>query len=333
MKSLKAKSLVVLYAAISIAALFFFYSPIATAQEQRTFPWKPVRLIVTSAVGNVTDMSARLLASKLSVMWGQPVIVEQKVGGNGSIGTDFVVRSPADGHTILMTTTALVQTLALRKQLRYDIFKDLSPISQVFILRLVFATGNKVPVKTLDEFIRLAKANPGKYTFASFGVGSTGHMVIGKLNHDAGIDVVHVPYSGTTPAVRALVAGEVDATLADLFLVKQYIAGGKAKILASTGGKRSPYSPEVPTFAQSGVSGFGTDNWAAWFAPAGTPEPVLVKIAEDIRKAQAMPDVQAWYANAGIEIASTTPAELRQIVRQDADYWINLVKETGIKAE
>lgn len=305
----------------------------ALQAQERAWPWKPVRVVLTSGAGNVTDANTRLLAASLSNLWGQPVIVENKPGANGSIGAAYVIGQGNDGHTLLATTTALVQTLAVRKKLPYDVFNDLAPISQVFIVRIVFAVAANLPVTTLADFVNLAKANPGKYSFGSFGVGSTAHMVIEKINLDSKSKILHVPYQGSPPAIRALLAGEVQSTLGDLFLLKQHQDAGKVKILASTGGKRSPYSPEIPTFEQSGVPGFNVDNWAAWFAPAGTPESVLEKIAADLKKVQALPEVQAGYAKQGVEVANNTPAQMRKMLRDDYVYWNGLVDSIGLKPE
>lgn len=305
----------------------------ANAQEPAKFPTKPVRLIVTSQAGNVTDSNARLLGAKLSAMWGQPVIVEQKVGANGAIGTDYVAKSPPDGHTILVTTTALVQTLALRKEVPYDVRKDLAPVSQLFFLRLALVVDKSLGVKTLGEFIQLAKKNPGKYTFGSFGIGSTAHLAVAKLNNDLGLDIVHVPYQGTPASTRAIVAGEVSAALVDPFSARAYIESGKLTVLATTGARRSPYFPEIPTFEQAGVKGFSVDNWAGWLAPGGTPQAILDKISADIARVQAMPDVAAAYEKSGIEIAHSTPMAFKQIVNRDAEYWADLVRIANIKPE
>lgn len=261
------------------------------------------------------------------------MIVENRVGANGAVGTQYVISQPADGHTLLATTTSVVQNLALRKKLPYDIFMDLTPISQVFIVRIHFAVNSSMPVNNLSEYIKLAQANPGKYSFGSFDVGSTAHMLIEKINLNYKTRILHVPYQGSPAAINAMLAGDVQSTLGDLFLLKQYADAGKVKILASTGGKRSPYSPEIPTFDQAGIPGFDTDNWAAWFAPAGTPERVLEKIAEDIRKVQQLADVKAGYAKQGIEPASTTPAEMRKILRDDHAYWNEMGDSIGMKAE
>jgi len=315
----------------SAAALGLLPMTESRADEASKFPSKPVTLVITSQAGNVTDVNTRQLAQKLSAIWNQPVVVDQKVGANGSIGASFVARSAPDGHTILVTTTALVQTLALRKKLPYDIFKDLTPVSQTFLLRLGFFVDASLGVNTMQEFLQLVRANPGKYTSGSFGVGSTAHLLVEKLNHDLRIDLRHVPYQGTPAAMQGLISGQVDTALLDPFIAKSYVDQGKLKVLCTTGPKRSFFLPQTPTFAEAGIKGFNVDNWAGWFAPGGTPEAITAKIASDIAQVQKDPDVIASYQKSGIEMASTTPAEYRKILRRDADYWIDIVTASKIE--
>jgi tripartite-type tricarboxylate transporter receptor subunit TctC len=304
---------------------------VAAAANAASFPSSPVTLVLTSQAGNVTDANTRLFASKLAAIWKQPVIVEQKVGANGSIGAGFVARAAPDGHTLLVTTTSLVQTLALRKNLSYDIFKDLAPISEAFFLRLGFFVDAKLGVSSMQDFVKLARANPGKFTFGSFGVGSTGHLLMAKLNHELGIDVQIVPYQGTPAATQALVSGEITSALLDPFLANTYVRKGSLNVLATTGAKRSFYLPNTPTFEQAGIKGFSIDNWCGWFAPGGTPDAITARISADMARVQAAPDVIAAYQKSGIEIAHTTPAEFRSILRRDFNYWDEIVTVAGIK--
>ena len=317
-----------------IAALLATVVTAQSAFAQEAFPNKPVRIIVTSAPGVVTDLNARVIAAKLATMWSQPVVVENKVGGNQIIGTDAMVKSAPDGSTLLLTNTSIVQNPATRpKDLPFDTLRDVAPVTQVQITRIMYAVDAKLPVKTVAEFVALAKANPGTFNFGSYGSGSTAHLMAAKLNYDFGINIIHVPYNGPAPAVRALLAGEVASVMSDLNTLRPALAGGQARIIATTGGKRSPYSPEIPTFEESGVSGFAVDSWGAIFAPGATPEPVLNKISADIGKAIAMPDVQAWYKGATVEPISNTPQQFREIFRRDIEYWTNLIRNTGIKVD
>lgn len=297
------------------------------------YPNKAVRIVVTSGAGGSSDLNARLIAAKFSAMWNQPVIVENRPGGNFIIGTEHVARSAPDGYTLLVTITTLAQHPATRSNLPYDTFKDIAPITQLHIQRLLFVADARLPVSTLSEFLQLARANPGKYNYASYGNITTAHLLLAKLNRDMKTEIVHVPYQGTPAAVRAILAGDAAVGSVDLTNARPHIAAGKLKVLAATGPKRPAHSPDVPTFEEGGLKGFDVDIWAGLFAPGGTPEPILEKIAADFAKMLEQPDVQEWYRNAGVEPVSNTPAQFRAILRRDVDYWGDIVRTTGIKLE
>jgi tripartite-type tricarboxylate transporter receptor subunit TctC len=320
---------------MTVATLVLALTVTASAVAQTPgYPMKPVRIIVTSGPGVVTDLNARLVAGKLSTMWGQPVIVENRVGGNAIIGTEAMVKSAPDGHTLLLTTTGIVQNPATRqKDLPYDTERDIAPVTQMFIVRIMYAVDAKLPANTLSEFLALAKASPGKFNFGSYGTGSTAHLLAAKLNHDANVDIVHVPFNGPAPAVRALLAGDVTSAMSEVATLRPHVAAGKVRYLATTGGKRSVHAADVPTFSEAGISGFAVDSWAGLFAPGGTPVAILNKISTDVAAVMAMPDVRNWYNDATIEAASNSPAEFRAIVKRDIEYWRNLVKTTGMKLD
>ncbi|MFM9883472.1 MAG: Bug family tripartite tricarboxylate transporter substrate binding protein [Burkholderiales bacterium] len=318
---------------IAVLAAGMLFS-IGAAAQPISYPTKPVRIIVTSGPGVVTDLNARLVAGKLSTMWGQPVVVENKVGGNAIIGTDAMVKAAPDGHTLLLTTTGIVQNPATRlKDLPYDTERDVAPVTQMFIVRIMYAVDAKLPANTIGEFLGLAKANPGKFNFGSYGTGSTAHLLATKLNRDANVDIVHVPFNGPAPAVRALLAGDVSSVMSEVATLRPHVTAGKARYLATTGGKRSAHAPDVPTFAEAGVSGFAVDSWAGLFAPGATPDRILNKISSDVAAVMVMPDVRAWYHDATIEPASNTPAEFKAIIKRDIDYWRSLVTSTGMKVD
>jgi tripartite-type tricarboxylate transporter receptor subunit TctC len=303
---------------------------VAAAQP---FPSKAVRIVVTSGPGGSSDLNARLIAPKLSEIWGQPVLVENRPGGSFIIGTEHVAKSPPDGHTLLVTITNLAQNVATRKNLPYDTFRDIAPITRIHLQQLFFVVDAKLPARTLAEFVELARASPGKFNFASYGSISTAHLLLAKLNHDAKLDIVHVAYSGMAAAVRALLAGDASVAAVDLTNARTDLASGRWRVLATTGGKRSPHLPEAPTFEESGIPGFAVDIWAALFAPGGTPEPILNKIAADFAKVLEQPDVQGWYKSAGVEPVANTPTQFRELLKQDVDYWTNLVQTTKIKLD
>lgn len=307
----------------------------ACGAAAQTFPNRPVRFIVTSAAGGLTtDGTTRLVALHLGNLWKQPVIVENRVGGNSIIGTQAMVKSEPDGHTLLTNTTATAQNVGTRpQQLPYDTLRDIAAVTQLFSISIAYSVDARVPVNSLGEFIALVRANPGKYNFRSYGNGSTAHMMAAKLSHDAKINIVHIPYKGATDAIRALVAGEVSAIMSNITEISSQQAVGKARMLAVTGRKRSEFAPDLPTFEESGIGGFTVESWAGVFAPGATPEPILRKIADDINQVKMLPEVKAHYRRASIEITPLTNAEFREVFRRDVEYWTRLVKDTGIKVD
>ena len=316
----------------STVTIFALAVSLAHAQGE-TFPARPVRIIVSSGPGGASDLNARVIAPKLAQLWSQPVVVENRSGGSFVIGTEYVARAQPDGHTLLVTITNLAQHPATRKNLPYDTLQDIAPITRIHLQQLFLAVDTKLPVRSLAELVNLARAQPGKLNFASYGSVSTAHLLLAKLNHDMNIDIVHIAYNGMAAAVRALLAGEATVGMIDLPNARANVASGKLRVLASTGAKRSQHMPGAPTFEESGVPGFAVDIWAALFAPGGTPEPILNKIAADVANVLELPDVKEWYRNAGVEPVANTPASFRQTLREEIDYWTRLVQSTRIRLE
>lgn len=316
--------------AAGIACLAFACASPALSQ---TYPSKPVRIAVTLPAGNPLDVQVRLVGSKLSALWGQPVIVENKPGGNFVIGTEYVVKSPADGYTLLATITSIVQSPALMKNLPYDTVKDLAPITKIGDSRLFLVVDAKLPARTLGELLNLVRASPGKFNFASYGVATTSHLVLEKINIEGKVNVVHIPYKGSSASVQAVLSGEASLAMNSMTDVGPHIAAGKLRALAVNGERRSPYAPEVPTFEEAGLSGFNVGIWSALFAPAGTPEAILSRIAADVGRALATPEVQDLYRQMGNEPTSSTPSQFKEVVRREIEYWSDLTRRSGIKVE
>jgi tripartite-type tricarboxylate transporter receptor subunit TctC len=298
--------------------------------QAQAYPSRAVRVVIVSAAGSSGDVGTRVVTSKLSGLWNVAVIVENKPGGNLVPATDTVVKAAPDGYTLLGSQGSMAQNPALHV-LPYDTLRDLAPISKFMDTQVYFAVDAKLPVKDLAQFIALAKANPGKYNFASYGTGSTAHLLAAKLNHDAQIDLLHVPYKGVPLAVQAVISGDAAATLADLASLQPHVAAGRIKILAATGTKRSEFSPDIPTFQESGIAGFTIPVWNGFFAPAGTPPAILDKIAADMTNALSMPDVQAAMRQLTFEPSSSTPSEFRALLRQEIEFWSTVVRQSGIK--
>ena len=315
--------------AVMVAALLAIATIAITPASAQTWPARPVRFVVTTPAGGATDLIIRTLGAKLSVLWGQPLVVDNRPGGNLVIGTEHVVRAEPDGYTFLATVSSMTSNVSLLK-LPYDTLRDLAPVTLTSYARILLVSDPKLPVGTLDDFLKLARASPGRYNFASLGNASRAHFMITKINRDANVDVVHVPYNGSAPAIRAILAGEAAFGGVDTNNGKPQIQAGKLRLLALTGYKRSPFFPDTPTLEEQGITGFGAD-WSGVFAPAGTPEPILIKLARDIATVVAMPDVDAWYRNQAQEPVSNTPAEFREQVRTEVEHWSKIVQSSGIR--
>jgi len=305
-----------------------------TGAFAQAFPVRPVRLVVTYTAGGPADIAARALAQKLAGMWGQQVVVDNRAGAGGIIGTELVAKSPADGYTLLHGTAAgLIINPLLVKKLPYDTFRDFTPVSMVVIVPQLLVTNPAVPAATLKELISLAKSRPGALNYASVGVGSPNHLGMELLKSMAGIDMVHVPYKGATPAMADLMAGQVQLAFNGMASVLPQIATGKLRAIAVGSARRSPAAPEVPTVAEAGVPGFEYVAWNGNFTPAGTPAALVEKISGDIRKALAAPEVIQRLTSLGSEPAGSTPAEFASYLKQDHVRWSRVVTAVGLKPE
>jgi len=298
------------------------------------YPVKPVRLVVTYTAGGPADIAARALAQKLAEMWGQQVVVDNRAGAGGIIGTELVAKAAPDGYTLLHGTAAgLIINPLLVKKLPYDTFRDFAPVSMVVIVPQLLVTHPALPATTLKELIALAKARPGALNYASVGIGSPNHLGMELLKSMAGIDMVHVPYKGATPAMADLIAGQVQLAFNGMASVLPQIASGKLKAIAIGSARRSPAAPDVPTVAEAGLPGFEYVAWNGNFAPAGTPAALVNRLSTDIRKALAAPDVVQRLASLGSEPGGNTPAEFAAYVKADQARWARVVQTVGLKAE
>jgi len=298
------------------------------------YPVKPVRLVVTYTAGGPADIAARALAQKLAEMWGQQVVVDNRAGAGGIIGTELVAKAAPDGYTLLHGTAAgLIINPLLVKKVPYDTFRDFAPVSMVVIVPQLLVTHPALPATTLKELIALAKARPGALNYASVGIGSPNHLGMELLKSMAGIDMVHVPYKGATPAMADLIAGQVQLAFNGMASVLPQIASGKMKAIAIGSARRSPAAPDVPTVAEAGLPGFEYVAWNGNFAPAGTPAALVNRLSADIRKALAAPDVVQRLASLGSEPGGNTPAEFAAYVKADHARWARVVQAVGLKAE
>ena len=306
----------------------------AGASHAASYPDRPVRLIVTYPAGGPADIAARALAQKLGELWGQQVVVDNRAGAGGIIGTELAAKAAPDGYTLLHGTAAgLIINSLLMKKLPYDAFRDFAPVSMVVMVPQLLVLHPGMPVNSLKELIALAKAKPGQLNYASVGAGSPNHLGMELLKSMSGIDMVHVPYKGATPAVADLIAGQVQLMFNGMSSVLPHVASGKLKAIAIGSARRSAAAPDVPTVAEAGLPGFEYIAWNGNFAPAATPRAIVLKLNADIRKALAAPDVVQRLSSLGSEPAAGTPEEFAAYLKQDYARWSAVVKAAGIKTE
>jgi tripartite-type tricarboxylate transporter receptor subunit TctC len=306
--------------------------PCAHVQAQ-TYPSKPVRLIVPYPPGGTTDILARPLAQKLTEVFGKQVIVDNRGGANSIIGTDLMVRSQPDGHTLLMGTTATSSNAGLYEKLPYDTLRQIAPVSLVASTPYFLFAHVSLPASNVKELIALARSKPGQINFGSAGIGGTPHLTGEMFNVMAGVKLVHVPYKGTGPAVADLVAGQVQLMFTGLPSTVQFVQAGKLKILGVADPKRSAFMPNVPTIAESGLIGFEAASWFGILAPSGTPPAILNRLATEIKAIVSAPEMRERFLAMGAEPMWNTPREFAAFFREDVERWAKVVKASGAKAE
>jgi len=297
------------------------------------YPNKPVHVIVAFTAGSATDILARTYGQKLSEMWGQPVVVENRPGAGGTIGEAVVARTPGDGYTLLVNSAAQAYNPSIYPNLSFDTTKDFADIAALGGQPNVLVVAPSLGVKTLGELIGLAKQKPGQLNFASAGTGSGTHINGEKFKLAAGIDVVHVPYKGSPEALTDTIAGRVTYYFAPISAALPFVREGKLVPLAVSTAKRSSALPNVPTVAESGVPGFDYSLWVGLFAPAGTPPEVIDKIARDVRAASQSSDVKERFTALGAEPMPMTPQEFTKFVQTEIDESAKVIKAAGIKAQ
>jgi tripartite-type tricarboxylate transporter receptor subunit TctC len=299
------------------------------------WPTKPVRVIVAYPAGGGIDVMARQIAGKLSGPWGQPVVVENKPGANTILAADAVAKAAPDGHTILFTTDATFSINPhLYAKLPYDAQRDFIPVTMLVLLQQMLVAHPSLQANTLDELIKLAKQNPGKINYASYGSGSQPHLAGEMLKHKAGIDLVHVPYKGISLAVPAVIAGEVQLTFSGIATGMGPVKAGRIKALAIGGKSRSPLLPQVPTFAELGFPEVETHAWFGLFLPAGSPKEATTRIFQDTKKILEDPEFrQKQLIERGYEVMGSSPEEFASYMKKDSESRQRAVKISGAKAE
>ena len=309
------------------------FSVFAQNKEISTYPNRPIKIINPLAAGGAVDTMARLLAPALQDILGQPIIIESKPGAGGTIGSNFVAKSPADGYTILMVYDTFAVNPHVYKNLPFDSFKDLSPVTELVKIPLLVVSGNKLPANNLRELADLSKTKVGGINFSSGGAGSSGHLAAELLKNNLGIDMTHVPYKGGGPALTATIAGEADITILGALITVPQIKGGNLKALAVLGKKRTPALPQVSTASEQGLTNFDVSSWVGVLVPAGTPTPIIDKINAAFSQALKNPAVQARMVEQGNEIVASSPAQFGAFLIQESAKWAKVIKENNIQLE
>jgi tripartite-type tricarboxylate transporter receptor subunit TctC len=314
----------------SVAALSAVFAQPVFAQ---TYPAKSIRLIIAQAPGSTTDVVARVVGNKMAEGLGQQLVVDARPGAGGTLGTELAARAPADGYTLFMANNSTHgSNPALYAKLSYDAVKDFTPIIYVVSTPYVLSVHPSLPAKNLKELIALAKARPGQINYASAGNGSTHHLSGELLKSMAGIDIVHIPYKGTTPAISALISGEVSIMFATVTGIQPQIKAGRTRGIAVTTPKRSAMLPELPTMGET-LPGFEMLSWFGLLAPAGTPPAIISRLNAETAKVLANPEVKALLAAQGCEVVSGTPEQFGDYIKSEITKFTKLAKATGIKAE
>jgi tripartite-type tricarboxylate transporter receptor subunit TctC len=298
---------------------------------QSNYPDKPVRMIVGFTPGSATDITARLFAQKFGEAWGVPVTVENVPGAGGSVGANRAAKAPPDGYTLVYAANgAMTIAPSLQANLPYDPTRDFAPVSLVLRMPSIVAVNNDVPAKTFQELIALARARPGKLSYATPGAGTPQHIAGEMLKILAGVDIIHVPYRGAV--FTDVMGGRVTIAVQNAGSMLQTVREGKLRGLAVTSLERSPNMPDLPTIAESGFPGFEAVSWFALLAPAGTPAPVVGKVYQETLKIVAQPGMRARFAQLGLDTVGNAPDELAAIIKADIDKWARVIKDAKITA-
>lgn len=322
-------------ASLLVAATLMAPAPSAVAQQSgaASYPNRTIRLIVPFSPGGFTDVVSRILSQRLTLSMGQSVVVENKAGAGSTIGADFVAKSAPDGYTLLMVSATHVISPSIYKKLPYDAITSFTPITKLADGAYVMLTHPSVPAANVREFIALAKAQPGKFDYASSGNGSAQHLVGALFASTAGVNIRHVPYRGSAQAAQDLVGGFVHLSFAGVPNALAHVPAGRLRALAVSTKARVPQLPDVPTLDEAGVPGFDATVWLALLAPAGTPPEIVAKIHAAVEKALAAPDARKAILDSGVEVSLSTPDELGRLMRSDLERWGKVVKETGAKVD
>lgn len=323
---------------MTLRACFILLAAIAVANVHAqapgaNYPAKQIRVIVPFPAGGPTDAIARAIGQKLSETWGQPVIVDNRPGAGGNIGTELAAKSPADGYTLFIGTVANAINQSLFAKLPFDFVRDFAPVTQNYVTGLILAVHPSLPAHSVKELIALAKAHPGQLSYSSSGVGGTPHLAGELFNSMAGVKMVHVPYKGSAPAMADLLGGHIQLTFDNMLTVLPQVKAGKLRGLAVTMTTRSPLAPELPTVAEAGLKGFEVKSWNGVMVPTGTPKEIIARLNGEIVRILRQPDLREKFLVQGVELVPTTPEEFGAFIKQDIAKWAKVIQLSGARAE
>jgi tripartite-type tricarboxylate transporter receptor subunit TctC len=312
-----------------LAGCLLVFGLVQHAAAQTNWPEKPVKLVVGFTAGSATDVTARLFAQKFTEAWGQPVVVENIAGNSGAIGVDRVAKAVPDGYTLMWSGNAAITILPSMQALPFDPLKDLTPISTSLVMPSLFVVNNDLPVKSIAELIAYAKANPGKLSYGTPGVGTPQHIAGELFAHLAGIKMEHIPYRGAN--LTDVMSGVVPVGIQNAGAGMPLVRDGRVRGIAVTSLKRTSSAPDLPTLAEQGFPGFEATSWFALMGPAGLPKPIVDKVRAESLKALADPDLKKKIAAMGLDLVGSTPEETRAAIAADIPKWAKVIKDAGIK--
>lgn len=323
------RSLLVAFSAIP----FLVQSVAVSSASAQSYPDRRITFIVPYPAGGAADAIGRLLATRLSEAWKLPVVVENKSGGGGIVGNDYVAKAPADGYTVLIGISQLVQAPNVGMKLPYDVFSDLLPVTQAALIAAVFAVPVQRPDQTMEEFVTVAKASPGAFSYGSYGIGTTSHLYGELLKKKAGIEMTHVPYRGAAPLTNDLLGGQISAAFVEVATAAPQINGGKIRALAISGEKRSPLLPAIPTLREIGLAGFEAQGWIGVFMPAATSKEIVNKLDGELSRIIKLPETTEQIKRIGLVPVGDGAEAFAAVLRQDLERWRTIARESGVRVE
>jgi tripartite-type tricarboxylate transporter receptor subunit TctC len=318
--------------AIARGTLLLCAAVLCPALHAQSYPAKPVRFVVPFVPGGPTDIQGRMLGEKLAQRLGQQVIIDNRGGAGGNIGMDITAKSPPDGYTIVIATVGTWAVNPYLYKLPFDPVKDFAPITQVSTSPGVLVVHPSTPVKNVKELIALAKKHPGQLNYGSSGVGGFGHICGELFDLMTGTKMTHIPYKSSAPSLTDLVAGNIQVLFNNMISTTPFVKAGRVRALATTGAKRSPALPDLPTLAESGLKGYENSSWSAVAAPAGTPQPIIGRLHKEFVEILRMPDIRKRHDEVGAEIIASTPEQYHAYLKSELVKFEKLVKAAGIKA-